>query len=104
MTTFRSEFQCPEPNGFFPDPEQCDLYYSCRNGVPEPKLCPDGLLFEAESPLKEKCDYPFNIDRGNREYVRKYMREDGDGNISRAAALKSEIVCGRYGSYYALRS
>jgi hypothetical protein len=23
------DFKCPEKNGFFHDPEQCDLYYEC---------------------------------------------------------------------------
>jgi len=64
-------FDCPENNGFFPDPEQCDLYYECIEGVPEAKLCPDGLLFEDGNPNQEKCDYPFNVECGVREYVRK---------------------------------
>lgn len=36
------------------------------------KLCPDGLLFDSKNPNQEKCDYPFNVDCGNREYVRKF--------------------------------
>ena len=47
-------FDCPERNGYFPDPEQCDLYYECIDGVPEAKLCPDGLLFEDGNPNQEK--------------------------------------------------
>ena len=35
------------------------------------KLCPDGLLFDSKNPNQEKCDYPFNVDCGAREYVRK---------------------------------
>ena len=66
-------FRCPEPNGFFPDPEQCDKYYECVGEVPEEKFCPDGLLFEASNPNNELCDYPFNVDCGAREYVRKYL-------------------------------
>ena len=66
-------FECPEPNGFFPDPEQCDKYYECVGEVPEEKFCPDGLLFEASNPNNELCDYPFNVDCGLREYVREYL-------------------------------
>ena len=65
------DFRCPEKNGFFPDPEQCDKYYECVGDVPEEKFCPDGLLFEASDPNNELCDYPFNVDCGAREYVRK---------------------------------
>lgn len=68
---FLAPFRCPESNGFFPDPEQCDLYYECIDNVPEAKLCPDGLLFEDGNPNQEKCDYPFNVECNDREYVRK---------------------------------
>ena len=37
---FNTDFKCPETNGFFPDLEQCDLYYECVDNVPEAKLCP----------------------------------------------------------------
>jgi hypothetical protein len=40
--------------------------------VPEAKLCPDGLLFEDGNPNQEKCDYPFNVNCGTREFVRKF--------------------------------
>merc|ERR1712223_1910575 len=32
-------FICPENNGKFPDPEQCDLFYICRNGVATIEYC-----------------------------------------------------------------
>ena len=67
-------FLCPESNGFFPDPEQCDKYYECVGEIPEEKFCPDGLLFEASNPNNELCDYPFNVDCGAREYVRKLAK------------------------------
>ena len=47
------------------------MYYECVDGVPEAKLCPDGLLFEDGNPNLEKCDYPFNVECGSREYVRE---------------------------------
>jgi len=63
------DFECPENNGFFHDVEQCDLYYECIDK--KPKLCPDGLLFDSKNPNQEKCDYPFNVDCGAREYVQE---------------------------------
>nr|CAI5828871.1 unnamed protein product [Callosobruchus analis] len=54
--------QCPEPNGFFADAEQCDKYYECVNGKITEKLCPDGMVFNDYSSEYEKCDLPFNID------------------------------------------
>ncbi|KAJ8682726.1 hypothetical protein QAD02_018518 [Eretmocerus hayati] len=58
--------QCPEPNGYFPDAEQCDKYYDCRDGKLHEKLCPDGLVFNDFSPEHEKCDLPFGIDCSKR--------------------------------------
>merc|ERR1712002_14963 len=62
---------CPEKNGFFPDPDQCDKYYECVGDVPEEKYCPDGLLFDSTDPNSELCDYPFNVDCGSRAYVQE---------------------------------
>ena len=39
-------FVCPETSGKFADPEQCDLFYICRNGVATVEFCPEGLLFD----------------------------------------------------------
>jgi len=64
-------FKCPEPNGFFPDLEQCDLYYECLDGVAEPALCPDGLMFDDGTSIEAKCDYPFSVKCGKREYVQE---------------------------------
>lgn len=55
-------FECPEPNGYFPDPEQCDKYHDCQDGKPRAKLCPDGMVFNDFSSDQEKCDLPFGID------------------------------------------
>ena len=86
---FFIDFECPEKNGFFHDHEQCDLYYECIDNkrkslfqiyinlkiiilfIATAKLCPDGLLFDNNNPNQEKCDYPFNVDCGGREYVRE---------------------------------
>lgn len=63
--------QCPEPNGFFADAEQCDKYYECSNGKITDKLCPDGMVFNDFSSEYEKCDLPFNIDCLARPQLRK---------------------------------
>ena len=62
-------FTCPEPNGLFADPEQCDLYYVCEDGVSVPSLCEDGLLFDDSQRNREKCVLPHNVDCGSREFV-----------------------------------
>ena len=77
-----TDFKCPEKNGFFSDHEQCDLYYECIDNVPTAKLCPDGLLFEEGNPNTENCDYPFNVNCGAREFVRKSLYKSCKNRIS----------------------
>ena len=47
-------FRCPEPNGKFRDPEQCDLYYECEDNEFNALLCDDGLLFDDRDPIQRK--------------------------------------------------
>jgi len=46
----------------------CDLYYDCYEGQGFLKTCPNGLVFNmnANFGLIGKCDYPHNVDCGNR--------------------------------------
>ncbi len=63
---------CPEPDGFFADSQQCDKYYVCKDDVVvAERLCPDGMVFNDFSPAHEKCDLPFNIDCSHRAKLRK---------------------------------
>lgn len=62
---------CPEPNGYFADAEQCDKYYQCRDGQITEKLCPDGMVFNDYDSDQEKCDLPFNIDCSKRPKLRE---------------------------------
>lgn len=68
-----AQFRCPEPKGFFPDQEQCDLYYVCLDGKAEEKLCKDGLVFRDDNPKKELCDIPANVPCGDRSLLRKSL-------------------------------
>jgi len=63
--------QCPEPNGYFADAEQCDKYYACSDGKMTEKLCPDGMVFNDYSPDQEKCDLPYNIDCSKRSKLQE---------------------------------
>ena len=64
---------CPSPNGYFADAEQCDKYYECVDGVITEKLCEDGLGFNDLNPRVEKCDYLFQIDCTDRPKLRKFL-------------------------------
>jgi hypothetical protein len=46
------------PDGFYPHPESCDLYISCRLGNNEVHTCPTGLLFD---PVGRQCTVPENV-------------------------------------------
>ena len=67
----QSNFICPERDGYFEDATQCDKYYDCYDGVPEERLCPDGLVFDPFSRKREPCDHYFNVDCGDRLDLRK---------------------------------
>lgn len=68
----QSKFQCPnERRGQYPDVVQCDKYFECLDGVVTERLCPDGLVFDENIRLKNKCDLPFNVDCGERTELRK---------------------------------
>ncbi|XP_075729139.1 uncharacterized protein LOC119164825 isoform X2 [Rhipicephalus microplus] len=51
------EFRCPEPNGLFPDAQDCRRFYHCSNDQPHHKWCPGELHF---NPTLLVCDWPHN--------------------------------------------
>lgn len=67
-----AQFKCPAKDGQYEDSIQCDKYYECTDGIPTPKLCPDGLVFDPTIRKRNKCDQPFNVECGDRTELRKY--------------------------------
>lgn len=55
------EFLCPEANGLFPDPVNCDHFYHCSNNIPFHKPCAAGTLFH---PVLKICDHHGNVQCG----------------------------------------
>ncbi|XP_070397542.1 SCO-spondin-like [Dermacentor albipictus] len=51
------KFSCPEPNGLFPDMQNCRRFYHCSNDQPHHKWCPAELHF---NPKLLVCDWPHN--------------------------------------------
>ena len=68
---------CPTPNGYFADSQQCDAYIECKEGLPERKLCPDGLFFDDRSIQYPRypCAYPQEVQCGSRTRTRKYYND-----------------------------
>ncbi len=61
LTWAQVEFECPESEGLFAHPEQCDRYFDCRNFRVTRKLCADGLVFDPEKTASEDpCDHKQN--------------------------------------------
>jgi hypothetical protein len=59
-------------------------YIECKDGIPEEKTCPDGLLFNAaNSPLAFPCQYPLEVDCTGREQTRKYFLPPQKKNLKR---------------------
>lgn len=66
----REGLSCPTPeNGQFSHPKFCDKYLSCWDGeLVVVGQCPNGLVF---NPKINGCDYPRNVDCGDRPVSRK---------------------------------
>lgn len=48
-------------------------YIECVDGIPEEKLCPDGLLFNpAAGVFAFPCQYPIDVDCTGRDRTREY--------------------------------
>ncbi|XP_056648581.1 protein obstructor-E-like [Diorhabda sublineata] len=73
----KAQFQCPQRTGFFPDPEECDVYYKCSRGIYEQKLCPDGLVFDDKDPNFERCEVPANVNCDDRPILQQAKPSPG---------------------------
>lgn len=73
LTFTDGAFNCPNKDGQYEDPKQCDKYYGCTDGLAKEKLCPDGLVFDPLIRKVNKCDHVFNVDCGDRLELRKLI-------------------------------
>ena len=53
------KFKCPGPEGHFPDPEDCSVYYQCAHGTSTQYTCQAGLKWNVAS---DQCDWEANVD------------------------------------------
>lgn len=96
VTFSRGQFRCPEAKGFFPDPEQCDLYYACIDGKAEEKLCKDGLVFRDDNPKKEFCDLPANVPCGDRTLLQEPQPSKGCPRANGYFKHEDPTACDRF--------
>ncbi|RVE51508.1 hypothetical protein evm_003909 [Chilo suppressalis] len=57
--------------------ENCNKFYICANGKPFAQKCPDNLLF---NPSTDRCDWPKNVDCGDRVIPDDESREDNESS------------------------
>ena len=71
LDTSSSNFICPGPEGHFPDPESCAVYYQCAQGTPHKHTCEAGLKWNM---INNQCDWEQNVDcrRNKRSYKYRY--------------------------------
>ncbi|KAK7873220.1 hypothetical protein R5R35_011302 [Gryllus longicercus] len=91
-----AQFRCPEKSGYFPDPEQCDLYYKCTQSEPEEKLCPDGLVFDDTNPSQGRCDLPANVDCGDRTELQEPKPSPGCPRANGVFRHSDPEVCDKF--------
>ncbi|XP_034840994.1 protein obstructor-E-like [Maniola hyperantus] len=74
---------CPRQNGYFkhPDPQACDKFNFCSDGVPNEHPCPPGLYFNEET---SNCDWKESV-RRTCDQITKDVLDDGfacpDGDV-----------------------
>lgn len=62
-TTTEYQFHCPTASGLFPDPFNCQWFYSCSNGKAVHDKCDSHLLYDEEFKV---CDFEENVECGDR--------------------------------------
>jgi hypothetical protein len=63
---------CLAPRGQFPTDKSCSKFVNCWDEVAVESDCPGGLVF---NPAAGFCDYPYNVDCGNRPVESEYNSE-----------------------------
>lgn len=65
-------FSCPnDDDADYEHEKQCDKFYRCINGRATEHLCPDGLVFDQNYTLPNKCVPVFDVDCGDRLELRE---------------------------------
>ncbi|KAJ9586642.1 hypothetical protein L9F63_019744, partial [Diploptera punctata] len=92
-----SQLSCPEKNGRFPSPTQCDAYIECEDGVATEKVCPDGLLFNAKGRhFAYPCQYPVDVDCEGRTALQTPKSTEGCPHQFGYFRLGDSRNCGQF--------
>jgi len=55
----KSNYECPTPEGHFPDMDKCHVYYQCANGIATKQSCGAGLKYNV---VTNQCDWEASVD------------------------------------------
>jgi len=59
LDTASDNYICPAPEGHFPDPDSCSVYFQCAQGNPHKRTCEPGLNWNMST---NQCDWKANVD------------------------------------------
>ncbi|CAH1961597.1 unnamed protein product [Acanthoscelides obtectus] len=96
VATANAQFKCPPKDGQYEDSKQCDKYYECIDGIPQAKLCPDGLVFDPLIRKRNKCDQPFNVDCGDRTELQPPQPKGVCPRLNGFFAHEDPTVCNKF--------
>ncbi|XP_028132834.1 protein obstructor-E-like [Diabrotica virgifera virgifera] len=92
----RGAGSCPEKNGRYPT-DMCDGYVECNEGVPEEKVCQDGLLFNAAAGVFAfPCQYPIDVDCSGREQTHPAQPTDECPHQFGYYRMGDQADCGKF--------
>eukprot|EP00091_Calanus_sinicus_P012124 TRINITY_DN2753_c0_g1_i4.p1 TRINITY_DN2753_c0_g1~~TRINITY_DN2753_c0_g1_i4.p1 ORF type:complete len:211 (-),score=35.36 TRINITY_DN2753_c0_g1_i4:58-690(-) len=84
------KFKCPsftkltDDEFVYPDPEQCDKYWTCTRGESKRSLCPDGLVFHPDkADGEDPCDQKANVPDKCKGRPKLQRPKPGDGHCPR---------------------
>ncbi|XP_034943923.1 protein obstructor-E-like [Chelonus insularis] len=92
----QSGVPCPEKNGRFVVPSQCDAYIECVDGIGEQKLCPEGLFFNPEARFNYPCGYPIDINCDGRPNLQPPQPTDDCPHQYGYFKIGDEANCGQF--------
>ncbi|XP_076348070.1 uncharacterized protein LOC143245598 [Tachypleus tridentatus] len=84
----QEEFHCPSSDGYFPHERDCTKYYICKNNIPYPRTCVEGLFYNDYFGTCEK-----EVDCGNRSRQEEFHCPSSDGYFPHERDCTKYYIC-----------
>ena len=85
----QEDFQCPEEEGTFADPNACWMFYECFANIPTHGECPDDLLF---NDIDNWCDFSDIVDCGTRPHRHSTISKKTKLHPSICASMQHDFL------------